>query len=111
MAIIKSIPSQRLINGRIIKTSEVSLVSETEYITQGEDCIVVRGVPFSKVTLDSRTTDHTVVKSLTHLIIKPDIGKIDEEFDEIELDKGACVEFRFCGNCWYILSSDGLKQS
>jgi hypothetical protein len=58
MAIIKSIPSQRLINGRIIKTSEVSLVSETEYLTQGEDCIVVRGVPFSKITLDSRTTDH-----------------------------------------------------
>lgn len=111
MAIIKSIPSQKLINGRIIKTSEVSLVSETEYSTQGEDCIIVRGVPFSTIKLDSRTTDHTVVKSITHLIIKPDVGKIDEEYDEIEMDKGACVEFRFCGNNWYILSSDGLKQS
>ena len=40
-----------------------------------------------------------------------DVNKIDEEFDEIEMGRGACVEFRFCGNSWYILSSDGLKQS
>jgi hypothetical protein len=111
MAIIKSIPSQRLIHGRIIKTSEVSIVSETEYTTQGEDCVIVKGIPFCSLTLNSITTDHTVIKALTHVIVKPSVGKIDEEFDEIELDKGACIEVRFCGNNWYILSSDGLKQS
>lgn len=111
MAIIKSIPSQKLIHGKLLKTSEVSIVSETEYSTQGEDCIIVKAIPFSTITLNSRTTDHTVVKALTHIIIKPDVNKIDEEFDEIEMDRGACVEFRFCGNSWYILSSDGLKQS
>jgi hypothetical protein len=36
---------------------------------------------------------------------------IDEEFDIIELDKGACVEYRKIGDYWYILSSDGLKNS
>ena len=111
MAIIKTIPSQRLINGRIINTSEVSIVSESDYHTQGELCVIVKGVPTSTITLDSNTTDHTVVKALTHLVIKPDVGRIDEEFDEIEMDRGACVEFRFCGGNWYILSSDGLKQS
>jgi hypothetical protein len=111
MAIIKNIPSQRLIHGRILNTSEVSIVSESEYSTQGEDCIIIKGIPSSIVTLDSRTTDHTVVKSLTDIIIKPDVGRIDEEFDEIEMGRGACVEFRFCGGSWYILSSDGLKQS
>lgn len=111
MAIIKTIPSQRIIHGRILNTSEVSIVSESDYRTQGEDCIIVKDVPFSTVILDSKTTDHTVVKALTKLIIKPDVGRVDEEFDEIDADRGACIEFRFCGGNWYILSSDGLKQS
>jgi hypothetical protein len=61
--------------------------------------------------LDSTTTEHTVIKCLTHVTIKPDIGKIDEEYDEIVADKGACIEFRLCEGNWYVLSSDGLKQS
>ena len=36
---------------------------------------------------------------------------IDEEYDEVVVDKFACIEFRFVGGNWYILSSDGLKQS
>ena len=36
---------------------------------------------------------------------------IDEEFNEVELNKGSCVEFKFIGDFWYILSSDGLKNS
>ncbi len=35
----------------------------------------------------------------------------DQLVDEIVCDKGACIEFRFCNGNWYILSSDGLKQS
>lgn len=111
MAIIKSIPAQRLIHGKIIDSSEVSIVSEKDYSTNGEDCIVVRGVKESTITLNSRTTDHVVIKSMTTTIVKPDVSKIDEEFDEIVMEKGSCVEFRLCGNSWYILSSDGLKQS
>jgi hypothetical protein len=111
MAIIKSIPSQRIIYGRVLNTSEVSIVSETDYRTQGENCIIVKDIPFCTITLDSKSTDHTVIKALTKIIIVPDTGKVDEGFDEIEVDRGACIEFRFCGNNWYILSSDGLKQS
>lgn len=111
MAIIRTIPSQRVINGTLINTSEVSIVSETSYHTNGEDCIIVKGVSESTVTLDSKTTDHIVVKSMTKLTVKPDIGKIDEDYDEIVMDTYSCVEFRFCGGMWYILSSDGLKGS
>jgi hypothetical protein len=63
------------------------------------------------IILDSTTTDHVVVKSMIDLTILPDVGKIDEEYDEIVVDKFACIEFRFIGGNWYILSSDGLKQS
>ena len=87
------------------------MISETEYRTNGEDCIVVRGVSQSVVILDSKTTDHIVVKSMVKLTIIPDVGKIDEDYDEIVADRYACIEFRFVGGTWYILSSDGLKQS
>ena len=111
MAIIKSIPSRKIINGLIIDSSEISVVSELEYKTNGERCIIVRGVSQSVITLNSRTTDHVVIKSMTKITIKPDFGKIDEDYDEIVADQYACIEFRFVGGNWYILSSDGLKQS
>jgi hypothetical protein len=111
MAVIKNIPSQRLINGKVINTSEVSVVSEPFYETHGEACIVLRGIQQAKIRLDSISTDHTVIKAMTKVLIIPDIGKIDEEYDEILIDKGACVEFRFCAGVWYIISSDGLKMS
>ena len=111
MAIIKTIPSRKIINGLVIDTSEISIVSETNYQTNGESCVVVRGVSDSTVILDSKTTDHVVVKSMTRLTIIPDTGKIDEDYDEIVAERYACIEFRFVGGNWYILSSDGLKQS
>lgn len=111
MAIIRTIPSRRLINGDIIETSEVSIVSEQEYKTNGEECIIVRNVLQSTIILNSKTTDHVVVKAMTNVTIKPDVGKIDEDYDELVADKYSCIEFRFCSGNWYILSSDGLKQS
>ena len=111
MGILKTIPSKRIINGQVIETSEISIVSEREYRTNGESCVVVRNVLESTVTLDSKTTDHVVVKAMTKITIKPDTGKIDEDYDEIVADRYACIEFRFCAGNWYILSSDGLKQS
>jgi hypothetical protein len=111
MAILKTIPSRKIINGFVIDTSEISIVSEREYNTNGESCIVIKGVLDSVVTLNSKTTDHIVIKSMTKVTIKPDIGKIDEDYDEIVADKYASIEFRFVGGNWYIISSDGLKQS
>ena len=111
MAIVKSIPSRRIINGMVIDTSEISVVSESDYRTNGESCIIVRGVSESIIILDSKTTDHIVIKSMTKVTIKPDTGKIDEDYDELIADRYSCIEFRYVGGNWYILSSDGLKQS
>jgi len=44
-------------------------------------------------------TDSTYTKSST----------IDEFYDEVVIERGACVELEFVENTWYILSSDGLK--
>lgn len=109
MAIVKSIPAQRLINGEVIKTSEIAVVSEKEYRTNGEDCIIVKGMPETTIILDSKKNDHVVIKGMNKVTIIPDFNKIDEDYDELVMDKGACVEFRCCLNTWYIISSDGLK--
>lgn len=109
MPLLRSIPSKKIINGYEVKTSETLLVSETSYKTNGEYAIVIKNVDFCELTLDSKTTDHVVIKALTKVLIKCDKGKIDEEYDEVEINKGACVEFYFMGGSWYILSSDGLK--
>jgi len=111
MAIVRTIPSKKIINGMIIETSEVSIVSENDYETNGESCIVVRGVSKSTIILNSKTTDHIVVKAMVLITIKPDVGKIDEDYNEIVMDRYSCVEFRFVGGTWFILSSDGLKNS
>ena len=111
MAIIKSIPSRRIINGLAINTSEIAIVSESSYKTNGEYVVVVKGVNFCDLQLDSKTSDHVVVKAMCKVNVIPDTGRIDEEWDEIALDRYSCVEFMFAGGTWWILSSDGMKQS
>ena len=111
MAVVKSIPSKRIINGTVINTSEIAVVSEMNYRTNGEYVVIIKGVPYCELTLDSKTSDHVVVKAMGAVNIIPDVGRIDDEWDEIALDKFACVEFMFAGGSWWILSSDGLKQS
>jgi hypothetical protein len=111
MAIIKSIPSKRIINGNAINTSEIAIVSESSYRVTGEYVIIVKGVLMCDLVLDSTKSDHVVVKAMTKVNVMPDTGRIDEEYDEIALDQFACVEFMFAGGNWWILSSDGLKQS
>jgi hypothetical protein len=109
MPIVRSIPSEKIVNGNLIKTSQNVIISESSYKTKGEDFIVVKNIDNSKIVLDSVTTDHVTIKALTKVLIIPDSGKIDEEFDEVFIDKGTCIELSYCGGCWYIMSSDGLK--
>ncbi len=110
MAIFRSQPSKRIINGNEILTSDSSVVTNEKYTTDGEYVIVIKDVNFCELTLDENRTDHVVIKSLTHVLVKTD-KLIDDEYNEVELDKGSCVEFKFIGDGWYILSSDGLKNS
>ena len=111
MAIIRSIPAKKIINEFVIETSDIAIISEPEYTTNGESCVVIKSVPSSKLYLNSQTTDNITIKAMTNVVIIPDIGKIDEEFDEVQLQKLSSLELRFIGNVWYILSSDGIRES
>jgi hypothetical protein len=85
------------------------IISESNYKTNGEILIVVKDTESCNITLDSNTTEHIIIKALTKVFITPSFGKIDEFYDEIFIDWGACVEFYMLENNWYIVSSDGLK--
>jgi hypothetical protein len=110
MPIQRSIPSQRIIAGQVINTSEITFVSNSTYTTEGEALIVAKEIDFVEIILDSSTTDHIIVKALTNTKIKPIWGLIDEEYSEINIGKGACVELYFSFGNWYIVSSDGMKM-
>lgn len=110
MPIQKSIPSKRIIAGEIINTSEITFVSNQLYTTEGEALIVTKELENIEIILDSSTTDHVIIKSLTQTKIKPIWGLIDEEYSEINISKGACVELYFSFGNWYVVSSDGIKM-
>lgn len=101
----------RIIGGRTIETSEICLVNDEFYETNGEILIITKENPNVTVNLNSETTDHVIIKALTNTTIKPITGKIDEEYSEIQIERGACVELYYSFGNWYIVSSDGLKQS
>jgi len=85
------------------------VISESNYSTNGETFIVIKNIDSCEILLNSKTTNHIFIKALTKVTIVPDNNKIDELYDEILIDKGACVEFYLVENIWYISSSDGLK--
>jgi len=87
------------------------IISDSVYTTNDETFLIVKNVERSEVTLNSNVSTKITVKSLTNVLVKSDIGLIDEEWDELLLEKGACVKFKFVEGNWYISSSDGLKMS
>ena len=92
------------------KPTEIhKIISDSTYTTNDETFLIVKDVDYSEVTLNSSVTNKITIKSLTSVLVKSDVGSIDEEWDEILLEKGACVKFKFVEGNWYILSSDGLK--
>ena len=110
MPIQRSIPNQRIISGQVINTSEITFVSNPTYTTEGESLIVTKELEYVEILLDSSSTDHIIIKALTQTKIKPVWGLIDEEYSEINIGKGACVELYFSFGNWYIVSSDGIKM-
>ena len=95
------IPSKKVVTEKVVK--------EENYTTGEEMLVIVKDIESSEIMLNSELNQSVIIKSLTTTLIKPDLGKIDEEWDELQLDKGACVHLSFVEGHWYIISSDGLK--
>jgi hypothetical protein len=113
MSILRETPIRKTVSrGNIssnVETFENVIITDEYYKTNGELLIIVKDVSSCKIELDSTTTDKIKIKTLTNCTILPDIGRIDEDWDEISVGRGACVELQHIGGTWYILSSDGVK--
>jgi len=113
MAIHRESPIRKTVfrGGRSINlnTFDTIVVSESVYTTNGENLLLVRDVSQCKIKLNSTTTDKITIKSLTNCSIIPDVGRIDDDWDEINIGRGACIELKNIQGVWYILSSDGMK--
>jgi hypothetical protein len=106
--------TQTVVEPKVVveKPTEIQkIISVDNYIINDESFLIVKDVEYSEVTLKSEKTNKITIKSLTNVLIKTDVGSIDEEWDELLLEKGACVQFQFLDGNWYVTSSDGLKIS
>ena len=95
--------------GQSPSTKIKKVVSTPTYETNGEYLIIVKDVESCTITLDGYTTESVKIKVLTKTTILPKYSLIDEQYDEIEIDNGACVELEYVEGGWYIISSDGMK--
>ena len=102
---------RRVIGNQVLTTSEVCMISDKTYTTEGESVIITKELDEIEIVLNHSNTDHVIVKALTNTKIKPVEGLIDEEYSEINIEKGACVELYYAFGSWFVVSSDGLKQS
>lgn len=88
---------------------EYSIVSVKNYTTTGEEKILTKDIDECEIILNEEKNKDIYIKSMTKTSVKTD-KLIDEEYEEIILERGACVQLTYIRNFWYILSSDGLKQ-
>ena len=104
--------TQTVVEPKVIveKPTEIQkIISVDNYIINDESFLIVKDVEYSEVTLKSGKTNKITIKSLTNVLIKNDIVSIDEEWDELLLENGACVQFQFLEGNWYVIASDGVK--
>jgi hypothetical protein len=95
--------------GQSPSTKIKKIVNTPTYETNGEYLLIVKDVDKCTITLDGYTTESVKIKVLTKTSIIPKYSLIDEQYNEIEIDNGACVELEYVEGGWYIISSDGMK--
>ena len=90
--------------------SESVKVITNDYVTNDVKYIISKENDIT-ITLDPSYTNRFYIKSMTPTIVKPHYGLIDEEWEEIAMGPQSSVELLWEGTSWYVLSSDGLKNS
>jgi hypothetical protein len=105
-------PNRKIINvgEKVLELPKTKVVSQNYYLTNGETLVIVKDVDTCTIELNSETTEKITIKTLTSCVIIPDQNRIDEDWDQLNVERGACVQFQCVDGIWYILSSDGIKM-
>ena len=90
-------PTRKIISlgEKIMEERRTKIVSQDFYSTNGETLIIVKDVETCTIELNSSTTEKIIIKTLTSCIIVPDNNRIDEDWDQLDIERGACVQFQF----------------
>jgi hypothetical protein len=92
MPTLKTQPEKRIINGIEKLVSTKVITSEPEYTPSGEFLVITVDSDQVLIRLNSELCDHIIIKALTETRIVPDKFKIDREYDDMVIGKGASVE-------------------
>jgi hypothetical protein len=85
------------------------IINTPTYTTNGEYLLIVKDIDKCTLFLNKNTTESVKIKVLTKVTIKTEDSIIDDLYDEIEIENGACIELECFDGNWYIISSDGMK--
>jgi len=107
MSVISKTPIEKKIT---VQDSYKTIVKSDKYTTTGESIIIVKDVKLCELTLNSMSTKSVKIKALSDTVVKADYS-IDIKYDEIFLGNGASIDLEFVEDGWYVMSSDGLKDS
>jgi hypothetical protein len=91
-------------------TNITKVVYTQQFTVNNEDLLLVKTNESATIFLNENSNDFVTIKSLTNTTIIPINSKIDEDYDELTIGKGACVELQKIDGGWYIMSSDGIKM-
>jgi len=91
-------------------TNITKVVYSQQFTVNNEDLLLVKTNESATIFLNENSNDFVTIKSLTNTTIRPINSKIDEDYDELTIGKGACVELQKIDGGWYIMSSDGIKM-
>lgn len=89
---------------------DVPIIITDDYTTQTTRYIIAKKDGIT-ITLDDTNFKRFYIKSMAEITVVPTKGLIDEEWEEISMGPQSSIELIAHEGNWYVLSSDGLKNS
>lgn len=109
MGVLKNGLLDGLINSDESDKKSIKIINDN-YTTNKEDYLIVKGEN-SEITLIGEEGYKVYIKSMVECLVKTSVGLIDDNWGSLQLGSESCIELIFTEGSWYILSSDGIKNS
>ena len=111
IGILKNGVEPKILTNTISEPSEnIPIVITTDYTTQMSRYIIAKKDNIT-ITLSDTNFKRFYIKSMADITLVPIQGLIDEEWEEISMGPQSSIELIAHNGNWYVLSSDGLKNS
>lgn len=110
IGILKNGVSPKLITEKISESIDDTPIIITEDYTTNSTRYIIAKKDLT-ITLNDSELKRFYIKSMSNISVIPSKGLIDEDWEEISMGPQSSVELISHEGGWYVLSSDGLKNS